>query len=54
MKNKTPATIEIKEAGAVTINIWPREDGIQIDKLIFTLDSVYNPVNKELKISIRK
>ena len=40
-KDKTPATIEIKKAGPVTINIWPREDGIQIDKLVLTLDSAY-------------
>lgn len=45
-KDKTPATIEIKKAGPVTINIWPREDGIQIDKLVLTLDSVYQPANE--------
>lgn len=44
-KDKTPATIEIKKAGPVTINIWPREDGIQIDKLVLTLDSAYQSVN---------
>jgi len=45
-KDNAPATIEIKEAGPVTINIWPREDGIQIDKLVLTLDDAYQPENE--------
>jgi WD40 repeat protein len=45
-KDNAPASIEIKKAGPVTINIWPREDGIQLDKLILTLDESYTP--KEL------
>jgi WD40 repeat protein len=42
-KDDAPATIEIKEAGPVTINVWPREDGIQIDKLVLTLDPAFQP-----------
>jgi WD40 repeat protein len=42
-KDNAPATIEIDEAGPVTINIWPREDGIQIDKLVLTLDDAFQP-----------
>jgi len=42
-KDDEHATIEIKEAGPVTINIWPREDGIQIDKFILTLDETFKP-----------
>lgn len=53
-KDKSPATIEIKKAGPVTINIWPREDGIQIDKLVLTLDSVYQPANDGPEANTRK
>lgn len=42
-KDEEPATIEITEPGTFTINAWPREDGIQIDKLVLTLDSDYQP-----------
>jgi WD40 repeat protein len=42
-KDNAPATIEIKEAGPVTLNVWPREDGIQIDKLVLTLDPAFMP-----------
>jgi WD40 repeat protein len=44
-KDKIPATIEIKEAGPVTLNIWPREDGIQIDKMVLTLDAAFQPAD---------
>ncbi|HKK63141.1 MAG TPA: hypothetical protein VJ951_11280 [Bacteroidales bacterium] len=53
-KDNTPASIEIKEAGPVTINVWPREDGIQIDKLVLTLDSAYKPAGDGLKANTRK
>ncbi|MCF8380398.1 MAG: hypothetical protein K9H49_12515 [Bacteroidales bacterium] len=52
-KDEVTATIEIKEAGPVTINVWPREDGIQIDKLVLTLDTVYQPAGDGPKASIR-
>jgi len=42
-KDKAAATIEIKEPGTVTINIWPREDGIQIDKIVLALEPGYQP-----------
>jgi WD40 repeat protein len=44
-KDNAPATIKIEEAGPVTINIWPREDGIQIDKLVLTLDDAFQPAD---------
>ncbi|RCW36817.1 hypothetical protein [Marinilabilia salmonicolor] len=52
-KDNAPATIEIKEAGPVTINIWPREDGIQIDKLVLTLDDAYQPENEGPEANMR-
>ncbi|HKK61258.1 MAG TPA: hypothetical protein VJ951_01785 [Bacteroidales bacterium] len=53
-KDNTPATIEIKEAGAVTLNIWPREDGIQIDKLVLTLNTDFQPKDDGPKANARK
>lgn len=53
-KDKAPATIEIKEAGMHTINLWPREDGIQIDKLVLVLDSSFLPTAEGPEASIRK
>ncbi len=44
-KDNAPARIEIKEAGPATLNIWPREDGIQIDKLVLTLDTNFTPAD---------
>jgi WD40 repeat protein len=53
-KDDERATIEIKEAGPVTINIWPREDGIQIDKLILTLDEAFKPADSGPEATLRK
>ncbi|MEM8565464.1 MAG: hypothetical protein AAGF85_03335 [Bacteroidota bacterium] len=53
-RDKAPATIEIKEAGLVTINVWPREDGIQLDKLILTLDTSFKPEDLGPEASTRK
>ncbi len=53
-KDEERATIEIKEAGPVTINIWPREDGIQIDKFILTLDETFKPKDLGPEATLRK
>jgi hypothetical protein len=37
------ALIEIEKAGAHTISVWMREDGITFDKLLLTTDASYNP-----------
>lgn len=44
-KDDLPATIDIQEPGTITLNIWPREDGIQLDKLVLTLDPAYQPMD---------
>ena len=41
-----PAVIEIKDAGTHTINLWMREDGFIIDKLLLTQDEKYTPKDK--------
>lgn len=42
-KGKNAATIEIKQAGPASINIWMREDGMEIDKLVLNTDESYSP-----------
>jgi hypothetical protein len=46
--------IEIQEPGAATINIWPREDGIQLDKLVLTLDASFQPADIGIDATQRK
>jgi hypothetical protein len=41
-----PAVIEIKEAGVKTLNVWMREDGFIIDKILLTRDENYKPADK--------
>ena len=38
------ATLQIPSAGNHTVNLWMREDGLALDKLILTLDSTYLPI----------
>jgi RHS repeat-associated protein/uncharacterized repeat protein (TIGR01451 family) len=37
------ATLTIAEAGPHTIHVWMHEDGMQLDRLLFTLDPTYTP-----------
>jgi CubicO group peptidase (beta-lactamase class C family) len=37
------ARINVKTAGVHTLNVWMREDGLRLDKLLLTLDSAYIP-----------
>jgi len=37
------ATIDVTTPGLHTINLWMREDGVRIDRLLLTKDSTYTP-----------
>lgn len=39
----TVATIDITSIGENTVNLWMREDGVAVDKIILTTDPNYNP-----------
>jgi hypothetical protein len=39
------ATIDIPSPGMHTLNVWMREDGVIVDKLVLTRDSGYAPVD---------
>lgn len=39
------ATIEIPAAGDYTLNIWMREDGFRVDRLLLTTDPSFTPSN---------
>jgi hypothetical protein len=41
-----PAVLEVKEPGAHTLNVWMREDGFVIDKIILARDAKYKPADK--------
>ncbi len=37
------AAIEIAEPGYHTLELWQREDGLRLDRILLTTDSEYNP-----------
>jgi len=41
-----PAVVEIKEAGTHTLNLWMREDGVIIDKILLARDESHKPSEK--------
>lgn len=45
--NKTmdvePATLQIDSAGLRVVNVWMREDGVYLDRLVLTTDAAYTP-----------
>jgi hypothetical protein len=45
-KDNEPATMEIKEAGTRTLNLFMREDGFVADKILLTRDDKYTPKEK--------
>jgi hypothetical protein len=45
-KDNENATIEIKEAGTRTLNLFMREDGFVADKILLTRDDKYTPKDK--------
>ena len=42
-RDKVRATIEIPSAGIHTVNLWMREDGLAVDKILLTTDPRYKP-----------
>jgi len=47
------ATINVTSAGAHTLNIWMREDGLILDKLILTTDKNIRPSGSGVQESYR-
>jgi hypothetical protein len=41
--NGAPATLQIPDPGVHTINVWMREDGLRVDRLIVTTDPNFVP-----------
>lgn len=41
-----PMTVEVKEAGLHTFNVWVREDGFRLDRMVLTLDGAYHPTGR--------
>jgi len=37
------ATINVASTGVQTVNLWMREDGFRVDKIVLTTDSAYTP-----------
>lgn len=42
-RDSSVATLTVPSAGAHTVNLWMREDGLALDKLEFTTDITYTP-----------
>ncbi|MBN1608342.1 MAG: hypothetical protein JW940_17055 [Polyangiaceae bacterium] len=40
---RLPATVTIDQAGIVTVNVWMREDGFKLDKIVLTTNPNYTP-----------
>lgn len=38
-----PVTLEITQPGLHTLQLWQREDGLRVDKILLTTDGEYNP-----------
>jgi hypothetical protein len=39
-------TFDVTSSGTQTVNVWMREDGVQVDKLLLTTDPDYTPSGK--------
>jgi hypothetical protein len=37
------ATFNVSSTGLHTVNVWMREDGFEIDKIVLTVNSSYTP-----------
>ena len=48
-----PAYLIVEEAGEHTIDLWMREDGFYIDRLLLTTDASYVPADEGLQESLR-
>jgi YD repeat-containing protein len=42
-RDNAPATLSIPAAGVYTINVWMREDGFRLDRLLLTTNSSFTP-----------
>lgn len=40
-KQGSPAVIEITDQGLHTLRLWPREDGLRLDRILLTIDQGY-------------
>lgn len=41
--DKTPAVVSIPSAGTHTVNLWMRESGVTVDKIVITTDPAFSP-----------
>jgi hypothetical protein len=44
--NLGPAKLEVTSAGVHTVNVWMREDGFRLDKIVLTTDESYTPTDE--------
>lgn len=45
-RNSSPAFVEINEVGPHTLNVWNRDDGFKLDKIVLTRESGFQPVGE--------
>lgn len=48
------AQVTVEAAGAYTLNVWMREDGARLDRIILTTDPNYTPANNGPAESVRR
>jgi hypothetical protein len=41
----TPAVVTVDTVGTYTLSIWPREDGVHLDRVLITNNELYRPVD---------
>jgi hypothetical protein len=42
-RGDTRVTVDVSSSGVHTVNLWMREDGVQVDQLLLTTDPDYSP-----------
>ncbi|MEZ4700751.1 MAG: FG-GAP-like repeat-containing protein [Rhodothermales bacterium] len=45
-KGSTPVSVNIGSAGAHTVHVWMREDGLAVDKVLLTTDAGFTPTGE--------
>ncbi len=53
-KDPEPATVEITDAGPATLNVWMREDGVELDKIVLVRSDDYAPDGLGPEATLRK
>ncbi len=48
------ATLSISSSGPYTLSVWPREDGLRLDRLLLTTDTTYLPTASGPPESLRR